>query len=193
MIQDFNDLRADRSVSVLDQTHRFVTSVVYALPFGKSMHGAAQKVIAGWEASGIVSVFSGPPLGVTSAVNNTFSQGGGQRPNWNGESPKLSDPTPQRWFNTADFSNPPAYTFGNAGRTFSGLRGQGTSNLDFSLHKNTKLTEKMNLQFRAECFNIMNHPQFAPPNTTLGNAQFGVVTAQANQPRIIQLALKLTY
>jgi hypothetical protein len=190
-IQDWNNLRLERSVSNLDQTHRFIINTVYALPFGKNLH-ASGKLISGWEVSGIFSAFSGPPLGISSAVNNTFSQGGGQRPNWNGRSPKISDPTVDHWFDTSVFSNPPPYMFGNAGRTFSGLRAAGTNNLDLSIHKNTYIREKLNLQFRAECFNLANGPQFAPPGQVLGNAQFGVVSAQANLSRVYQFALKLT-
>jgi hypothetical protein len=58
--------------------------------------------------------------------------------------------------------------------------------------KNTNIAEKVSLQFRAECFNLMNHPQFAPPNVNFGNAQFGVVSAQANLSRVVQFALKIT-
>jgi hypothetical protein len=72
------------------------------------------------------------------------------------------------------------------------LRGDGTRNIDFSLHKNTLLTERINVQFRAECFNLFNHPQFAPPNVNFGNAQFGVVSAQGNLPRVVQFGLKIT-
>ena len=151
------------------------------------------KAIAGWQLSVIASSFSGPPLAVNATVNNTFAQGGGQRPNWSGLNAALDNPTVDRWFNTGVFTNAAPYTFGNAPRTYTGLRGDGVRNVDFALHKNTRITEKLNLQFRAEYFNLMNHPQFAPPNANLGAAQFGTVTAQANQPRIVQLALKLSY
>ena len=80
---------------------------------------------------------------MNSAANNTFSQGGGQRPNWTGVDARLSIPTPDLWFDTRQFSAPPAYTFGNVSRTLSGLRSDGTNQLDLSLHKTTKLTEKL--------------------------------------------------
>jgi hypothetical protein len=191
VIQDWSNLRGSRSVSTLDQTHRVILNTVYELPLGKSLRGALGKIVGGWEIGAIVSLFSGGPIGITSAANNTFSQGGGQRPNWSGASPALPNPTPDRWINPAPFSNPPAFTFGNAGRTLSGLRSDPTKELDISLHKNTKLTEKLKLQFRAEFFNITNTPQFAPPNSSFGSPQFGVVSGQSNLPRIIQFALKL--
>lgn len=189
-LQDWSNLRADRSVSLLDQTHRFIVNTVYEIPFGKDLRGAG-KLVDGWEVSAILSLFSGGPIGVISAANNTFAQGGGQRPNWSGASPALSNPAPDRWIDPAPFTNPPPFAFGNAGRTLSGLRSHGTKELDVSLHKNTNLNERLKLQFRAEFFNITNTPQFAPPNSTFGSPQFGVVSAQSNMPRIVQFALKL--
>jgi outer membrane receptor protein involved in Fe transport len=184
--QNWNSLRADRSVSSLDQTHRFIVNTVWALPFGSGRRWG------GWEFGAVFSAFSGGPLGITSATNNTFSQGGGQRPDWSGRSPRLADPAPDRWFDTAVFSTPPAYRFGNAGRTFSGSRSDGTGQIDLSFHKNTRLGEKLAVQFRAEFFNLTNSPRFAPPNVNQGTNQFGVVGAQGNQPRIVQFALKLS-
>lgn len=191
--QNWNNLRADRSISELDQTHRFVATAVYELPFAKSLRGVAGKALKGWEVGAIASTYSGGPLGIASAVNNTFSQGGGQRPNWTGVSSRLSNPTPDRWFDTAQFSAPPAYTFGNAGRTFSGSRSDGTGRVDMTLNKTTALREKLTLQFRAEFFNIANTPRFAPPNVSSGSAPFGVVSAMGDSSRIVQFGLKLNY
>jgi hypothetical protein len=103
-------------------------------------------VIPGWEVSRILSLFSGGPIGITSATNNTFSQGGGQRPNWTGVNPSVPNPTPDHWINASQFSNPPPFTFGKLGRTLSGLRDAGTRQVDFSLHKTTNLTERLKLQ-----------------------------------------------
>jgi hypothetical protein len=105
----------------------------------------------------------------------------------------LSNPTPQRWFDTSQFSLAAPYTFGNVARTLGGLRSDGLKELDFTLNKTFALYERMKLQFRAECFNLTNTPQFAPPATALGSANFGSVSAQNNQPRIVQLALKLLF
>jgi outer membrane receptor protein involved in Fe transport len=191
--QDWNNLAAEWSPSTLDQTHRLTVASVYELPFLREQKGFAGKLFGGWEISGIVSLFGGGPLGITSAVNNTFSQGGGQRPNWTGQSAKLDDPRPERWFDTSQFSNPPAYTFGSSPRTFNGLRSDGTRQLDLSLLKTTNLTEQLRLQFRAESFNVTNTVRFAPPSISFGNPQFGVVSSMGNQPRVLQFALKLIY
>jgi hypothetical protein len=184
-------LKGERSVSTLDQTNRLVFNAVYELPFRRT--GPAGKIAGGWEIGGIFVGFSGAPLGMNSAVNNTFSQGGGQRPNWTGVSPKLDNPTPQRWFNTSQFTNPAAYTFGNSARTYTGLRSSSARQVDISLLKNTPILERLNLQFRAEFFNLTNSPRFAPPSMTQGSSQFGVVSAMGNQPRVVQFALKLIY
>ena len=136
--------------------------------------------------------FSGGPLGMTSAVNNTFSQGGGQRPNWNGENPCVDNPTPQRWLDGSVFSVPAPYRFGTAPRTFGGCRSD--NNIADRRDASRRILgsgRSWNVQFRAEFFNITNTPRFAPPNQNFGNPQFGVVNSQGNQPRIVQFALKL--
>ncbi len=192
-VQDNYNLLAEWSPSTLDQTHRFIANAVYELPFFKTRSGFAGRALGGWQLGGIWSAFSGGPLGITAATNNTFSQGGGQRPNWSGVSAKLDNPTPARWIDSAPFSLPPAYTFGNAARTLGGLRSDGTAQIDMTLTKNTRIVEKLNLQFRAEVFNLTNSARFSPPNQVFGNPQFGVVNAQNNLPRIVQFGVKLIY
>ncbi len=91
------------------------------------------------------------------------------------------------------FSNPPAYQFGNTPRTFNSLRSDSSRQVDLSLHKNTNVTERLKLQFRAEAFNLANTPRFAPPNTSFGNNQFGIVSAMENQSRVLQFALKVLF
>ncbi len=192
-IQDYNNLRAEWSPSQLDQTHRLILNTVIESPFFRRQQGIAGHVLGGWELGVLGSFYSGSPLGITSAVNGTFSQGGGQRPNWNGLNPGIDNATPALWFNTAVFSTPPAYTFGNTPRTFNGARSDWTRQVDLSLHKNTHLTERLILQIRADAFNVSNTVVFAPPNTSFGSNIFGTVTSQANQPRVLQLALKLMF
>ena len=189
--QNWNNLSSEWSPSTSDMTHRFILNAVYELPALTDSNAFAKHVLGGWQLGGIWSAFSGVPLGVTSATNGTFSQGGNQRPNWSGVSPSVDDPTPQQWMDSSVFTNPPAFQFGNAPRTFNGTRADGTGQVDITLSKNFRFRENYRLQFRAEVFNITNSPQFAPPNVVFGNAQFGVVSAQGNQPRIIQFALKL--
>jgi hypothetical protein len=113
--------------------------------------------------------------------------------NLSGVSAALSNPTVQERFNTSQFTLAPQYTFGNVARTLGGLRSDGLKELDFTLNKTFTIHEQLRMQFRAECFNLTNTPQFAPPGTALGAAGFGSVSTQNNQPRIVQLALKLLF
>jgi len=104
--------------------------------------------------------------------------------------PDISNRTPERWFNTAAFAFPPPGTFGNAGRNI--LDGPGFQNVNASLMKNTALTERVNLQFRAEVFNLFNHPNLNLPDNFLGSPTFGRISS-ARDPRHIQFGLKLTF
>jgi len=100
-----------------------------------------------------------------------------------------------QWFNTFVFSQPTPFTYGTAGRTLPDVRWDGANNLDCGVFKNNRFGHdgRFNLQFRAEFFNIFNHPRFGIAGMQLGNATFGVVSSQANQPRLIQMALKFTF
>ena len=192
-VQDFNNLRAELSTSSIDQTHRLVTAVLYQLPFFHDQHGLVANVLGGFEISALSSFISGGPLGIDSASNGTFSHGGNQRPNWSGKSANLAQRKVTKWFDTSVFSTPPPFTFGNTPRTFNNLRSDWIRNIDLSLHKSVELKGRLSLQLRADAFNMDNTPTFQPPNTSFGSKQFGTVSAQANQPRTIQLGVKLLY
>jgi hypothetical protein len=195
--QDNNNLALERSVSSLDIPQRLVAGYVWELPMGTGKRifsgSVSGRIAGGWQVQGIASFASGEVLGLTTSNNTTFSQGGGQRPNWNGMNPALSNPTVNDWFNTSVFSQPASFTFGNVARTLATLRASPTRNFDFSVLKNTVLKESWTLQFRAEFFNLFNTVQFGPPATAFGVSTLGVVSSQQNQPRIIQLALKLIF
>ena len=97
------------------------------------------------------------------------------------------------WFNTGCFTAPPAFTFGSESRTDPNLRTAGVANWDFAAFKDTAIHERFALQFRAEIFNMFNRVQFAAPNTTVGSSTFGYVTNQVNNPRLVQVALRLKF
>ena len=97
------------------------------------------------------------------------------------------------WFNTSCFTQPGDFAFGNESRNDSTLRSAGINNWDMALFKNTAITERVSVQFRAEVFNLFNRVQFGPPGTSLGTPQFGVVSSQVNQPRLIQFGLRLSF
>ena len=198
-VQNYNNLRAERSLSALDAPHRLVVNGVWSLPVGAGRRWAPPRgtsaILGGWELSGIATLQSGGPLGITSASNTTFAQGGGQRPNFTGISPRVAEEerSVNRWINPAAFVAPPAYAFGNAPRTFGDVRSDGIANIDLSVVKKTRVSERFTVQFRSEFFNLLNTVRFAPPNTAFGNPAFGTVSNQTNQPRVIQFALKLIY
>jgi hypothetical protein len=112
---------------------------------------------------------------------------------------KIGGPAQDRldeWFNTSCFSVPKPWTFGNESRSDPILRGHGINNWNMTLAKKTNLTEQVGLTFRAEAFNLFNRVRFNKPNMQANpsaSSQFGKVTTAANQPRLIQLALRLTF
>jgi hypothetical protein len=148
---------------------------------------------------------SGQPFTVTSAGDPSRSAGGPVYADYIGGCDATARPAGVEprlaWFNTKCFQNAAIGTFGNLGR--NGLRGPGYSGLDSGVYRNFPVRESVNLQFRSEFFNILNHPNFAQPNASLGNpAAFGTITATAgglyglgasSDPRVIQFALKLVF
>jgi len=187
--------RGDRSVSGFDVPHSFVASFNYELPFGtgKSIDPSSKVVRAlasNWQVNGIVALHSGIPYDVIyegdlANVGNTFV-----RANLVGN-PARQRPSPAAWFNTSAFAVPPAYTFGDLGR--NSLRSDWYKNADFSLSRRFSLSERIQLQFRAEAFNLTNSVVFAIPGNVINAPGFGVVTATANTPRQIQVVLKLEF
>ena len=202
-IQNNNNLRGERAVSGFDVPQRLVLSYVYDLPvgkgkkFGTNLNPIAEKVLGNWGINGISTFQDGFPLTFTTSTNATNSFGGGSRPNYvGGCDPVISGSAQSRlntWINTACFVAPPASTFGNLGRTFTGVRTAGIANYDFSAFKSVEIKERFKLEFRTELFNVFNRVQFGPPGQVKGNAQFGVVSSQLNPPRLVQFALRLKY
>jgi hypothetical protein len=201
-VQNWYNIRAERSVANYDVPHRAVISFIYDLPFGKSKKFLANtgtgmdRIVGGWGVNGVSTYQSGFPLIMSMAVNTTNSQGGGQRPNSTGSSAKLEGSAQSRltgWFNTSAFTATPSFTFGNVARSLTDVRSHGIANYDFTIFKNTKLTERFGLQFRTEVFNLFNRVQFGYPGTALGNPQFGVISGQYNNPRLVQFALRLQF
>ncbi|HZY61865.1 MAG TPA: carboxypeptidase regulatory-like domain-containing protein [Edaphobacter sp.] len=200
-VQDWDNLRAEWSLATFDTPNYLAINGIYELPFGKGRRWAhssrfADYLIGGWQLNGIATALSGTPQQVSMAANTLFNNGGTQRANWNGKNPTLHTPISKRldkYFNVSDFSAPAAFTYGNSPRTLGSLRAPGVANLDLSGIKNTHLFEDMSLQFRAEAFNIFNHPQFGPPDTNLGDGTTGTISTQVNNPRELQFALKLIF
>ncbi len=213
----------DYGRSGYDQRHTVVVSGQYDSPFAKNLNGRLQKaVLGGWAVSGIWSYGSGIPLNINTGFNRSLNgdnsiTNGPDRPNL---SPGFTDPssgvtagckgipagqrlgTPDRWYDPCAFSLPPAGTFGNLGRNT--VNGPGTDKTSFAVVKNTALTERMKLQFRAEFFNLFNHPQFNVPvlsvfsssgaySGTAGRITLTDGTVPGLGGRNIQFGMKLTF
>jgi hypothetical protein len=98
-----------------------------------------------------------------------------------------------QWFATSCYTQPGTFAFGEEARADPHARTQGINNWDFSITKDTRLTERFSLSYRAEVFNLFNRVQFNPPGNQLGSSLFGVVSGQPNNPRLIQMALRLSF
>jgi hypothetical protein len=106
--------------------------------------------------------------------------------------PELENRSIQRWFNPAAFAVPAQFTYGNSARNL--LFGPGYFNWDTALYKHTRITERFDLEFRAEFFNVLNHPSFNPPASDISVAsQVGRITSTSNTPRDIQFGLRLGF
>lgn len=202
-LQDAYNLTAEKGRSTSDLSHRFVLAGIYDLPFGRGHRwastGLLNMIAGGWQVNAIFTAQAGMPLTVTNSPNLTQSLGGGSRPNRICDGQLSSGQRSiQQWFDTSCFVAPAQFQFGNSGVGI--LRGPGIANLDLSLFKNISITERFNLQFRSEFFNLPNHTNFGNPGTTRGVGTLGVISSTAGGvldpmggPRIIQFGLKLIY
>ena len=198
-IETIYDLRRDWGPSDFNRTQLFVLSGVYQLPIGKGKrylsngNAIARTLIGDWNVSWIATLNSGQPFSVYAGGDIANVGGGSQRAQVVGLPNTGFNQSIQEWFNTAAFAVPAAYTFGNEGR--NNLTGPAFKNLDFNAYKNFLLTERFTLQFRGEFFNILNHPSFGLPDSTVTDSNYGKITSTANpnSNREIQLALKLLF
>jgi hypothetical protein len=198
--QNSQNERAEYGLSAFDQRHRFVFSYLYQLPFGKgqahlnSVSSLGNALVGGWQLGGIATFASGNPFSVqvvgVDRTNTGVFGGGSQRANVVSPNTTVSDPTVERWFNTAAFQAAPTETFGTSGRNI--LVGPGTNNIDFSVLKDFIFTETMKLQFRTEIFNLFNHPQFLQPVFDPTSPAFGQILG-ARPAREIQFGLKFIF
>ena len=189
--QNAYDLSAEWGLSTSHTPHRLSMAATYLLPF-KMHHKALDAVAGGWSVnlSGVMQ--SGYPLAISQPNNNSVIGASTQRPNATGVSAAVDAPFEKRidgWINPLAFKQTPQFSFGNLGRVVS-LRGPGQISFDVSVFKTFSIMEKLKAQFRAEALNISNTPTFYGPNTTFTNPQFGIITSQANYPRLIQMGVR---
>ena len=199
--QNSYDIRAGKALADIDVSHRFTLGYVYELPFGRGRQWGAgwsktmDLILGQWQVNGITTFQAGTPLQIT-ASNTAGLFNMVTRPNNNGKSATKSGPVQERlngYFDKSVFSQPAAFTFGNVGPRLPDVRNDGIFNWDISVFKHFRITERLNLQFRAEALNAFNTPRFSSPNTSVTSNSFGIVTTTANAPRQIQFGLKLLF
>jgi hypothetical protein len=192
--QNNNDLNAEKGPGC-DIRHRFSLSAVYAIPAYRRSEWS-RRVTQNWQLSTIYQIQSGFPFTI-SVFGDTANAGTvlGENPiraNYDGL--PLYGPgthTAEKWFNTAAFLAPPAYTFGNVGRNT--VYGPGLQTLDMALVRQFALSEKWRFQIRGELFNALNQINLGTPNRFVNTPQFGTITDAATPGREIQLSARLSF
>jgi hypothetical protein len=199
--QNSFNIQGDYGNSDFDTRHNFTALLNYDLPSASHF----KPLLSGWQLSSLLSLHTGQPFNVTTSTDNTGTDEGVQRPDlvgnpYAGVSHAFSK-TGIQWVNPAAFAQPAPGTYGNLARNF--LYGPGFADVDFSVIKNTKITERINAQFRVELYNLFNRVNLAPPSGGLGSG-FGITADTIGDyngaPGIgpgeafnVQLGLKITF
>lgn len=196
-IQNPQNLSADYGLSNFDIRQRFTLSTVFRLPFGQGRqllshaNRALDAIAGGWQISSILTLQGGMPFSISmaTATNNT---GTFQRPNrvCDGMLPSGQQSIKQ-WYDLSCFVAPPIYTFGNTAR--NALIGPRFETWDLGTDKDFRITERVGVQFRAEFFNALNHPNFGLPNGSIGSSAAGTITTVITNARQVQFGLRLHY
>jgi hypothetical protein len=205
MLMDRSNLKRDWGPSAFDVRKQSTISFHYDLPFGggqrwlQANRGAVSKIVGGWQINSITTLLSGFPFTPLIGANRS---GNGDtrnpdRPNYNPAfTGDIITGNPSRWYDPNAFALPTVGTFGSVGRGV--LRGPGLANVDLSVNKDTRISERFNLQLRAEFFNLLNRANFGVPNTTVFsgntfNPSAGLITSTVTTSRQIQGGLKLIF
>jgi hypothetical protein len=200
----------DKASSDDDVRQMFNVSLVYRIPWGVgkrhlSTPGIGRALLGNWEVSGIGTTQTGLPVNITvdrsnAAVPGLFAISGQERPNYVGgvSLTPAGGSTPALWINPAAFKLPANQTFGNLGH--NAFHAPAISQLDMGLSKFVTITERLNMRFRADLFNVFNGPQFAAPNADISQSNFGMITttissyaAGRGTPRELQLSAKFVF
>jgi len=195
---DNYNLRREHSLSQFHNGHRFVSSLLYELPFGKgkrflSSGGAANLILGGWQVGSIITLSDGTPINV-GQIGDPLQIGTPNVPDATGISPIPTDRSPSNFWNAAAFNatNPELlYRYGNTGRNL--LTTPGLMQWDFSLMKETVIRERHRIEFRYEAFDFTNHPNYLTPGIDVrAPSTFGKITA-ARTMREMQFGIKYIF
>ena len=201
--QDSYCLACEYGYSAFNTPHRFVTSVMYELPFGKGkpladMGGVVNQIVGGWQVGSIITWQSGRPLNMQAGydVSGTYKYGE-VRQSATGLDPYATDQSANGWFNKKALTLPSPGTYGNISR--NRLIGPTTLTWDFSTLKNFPIREGTYVQFRFEAFNFPNHPRLGDPNLSWGSRDaaapgpnFGLIRSTQSM-RQLQMGMKLVF
>jgi len=218
VVQDFYNRKADKGIASFDFPQVLKLTWIYELPFGHgkkwlNASGPLDRLVSGWQVTAIQNYRSGDPLVITSSLDpgNFFLQMNGLRADL---VPGVTQTVPNhgldvsngtQYLNPLAFVDPPTspggqpLRIGNSPAFLTHTRGPGHSNEDFGIVKNTRITERVSAQFRADMFNVFNRTGRGDPDTCLcddipaNGGTFGLILDPGNDPRVIQLALRLTF
>ena len=196
--QNAYDPEADWGPAFHDVKHNFIFSASYELPFGQGRKygsewsGVTNAILGGWKVGGIFQARTGLPITVIDTRNRSLqNERSWDRPNCIGD-PVPSDQSIDHWLDINAFQIVPLGTFGNC--PVGVARAPGYSNIDLVLSKRFEMGAQRYLEFRAEAFNLLNHPSFGPPGRDFSvPSTFGVITNTVSSPRVIELALKFYF
>ncbi|MEK7409626.1 MAG: TonB-dependent receptor [Acidobacteriota bacterium] len=181
------NMKAERGLAGFDRTHMLIFNYIYELPFWRHPSNLMQRILGGWQLDGITAYQTGTPFspGLSGATGGLAG-----RPDVVAGQDVRGSRTQRAWFNTAAFVAPAYGRYGNAGRNI--LRGPAIHKWDVGLIKNFRFRENMNVQFRWEVMNALNHTNFSGVSAGLGSGNFGQVTS-ARDPRSMQFGLKMEF
>jgi len=183
----------DKGILAEDRSQLLAVSAIWNLPSGFS-RGVGKQIFGGWELSAIATATSGPPLTARAGVDRSLNAQGLDTADvigdWSLPGGRSRNDQINQWFKTSAFALSALGTVGTGGLNI--LRGPGASNLDLGLYRNFKISERYQVQFRTEFFNVFNHTNLGSPTTTFTSAVFGKIL-NAGTPRVGELGLKFIF
>jgi hypothetical protein len=206
LICDLRNLRICRASSDFDARHTFSANYIYTLPIGTGQHilggagRALNALVGGWGVSSIITWHSGYPFSVNSntfPIDFTMSAPAVFSGDMQAIKPDIHtvDGQIQFFSDQATANNAFSYPFGGGTGSRNAVRGPNYSNVDMGLFKNFAMpwSDRQSLQFRADAFNVFNNVSFANPGNGLNEPNFGVITSQENNPRVLQVSLRFSF
>lgn len=195
-VADNYNILSSRGTADVDMPNKFVASYIFVTPNIHHFGVIGKEALSGWQVNGITTLRSGQPFNILSGVDSNFDGTTTDRPNQTGNPDpgnRSKSSEIAEWFNTGAYAQLPVGTQTGVGDVrYNSLLSPGAINTDLSAFKTFPLYESMNLQFRAEAFNVFNHTNLNGPNSTLTSPTFGVISG-ASSGRVLQFALRLSF